>query len=646
MTMKIRIDFLCAGMFLTVFGGAFGQPTITRQPMDQSVSLGAIVTNQIIASGIAPLHYQWRLNEMELLSATNRGLVLNNVQLTTAGDYSVVVTNGSGSVTSRVAHLEVDSTFTKITTGSIVNDGGDSGACAWGDYDSDGYPDLFVTNLERHKNFLYHNNRDGTFTRITAGMIANDIQNWRGCAWADYDNDGNLDLIVTGVDDNDIQAFLYRNSGNGTFTRTTLGGIAPFGSASEGPSWADYDNDGLVDLFVARYGSDWLFHNDGNGVFRSMINNLAGAGTDDSYTAAWADYNKDGRPDLFVAVSSDPPRNRLYLNIGGGAFAKITSGSIVSDSAHSYTGTWADYDNDGYPDLFVANGGDLENNALYHNKGDGTFTKMTSDVVGSLVSDGSSNAGVWGDYDNDGYLDLFVSNFTRAILNNFQGAKNFLYHNNGNGSFSRILTGSLVNDVAVPGSCAWGDYDNDGFLDLFVANGGHTPQNNALYRNNGNSNGWIKVKLTGTVSNRSAIGAKVRAKATIGGKTFWQLREINTGPGWNGSPLEAHIGLGDATIVQTLRIEWPSGTVQEFHDLTTKQLLPVTEPSRLTAQMANSDVQLVLNGGRGFKYGIEASTDLKIWSQITSLTITNLNGTVAIEAAATQGQTFYRAVWR
>jgi hypothetical protein len=296
--------------------------------------------------------------------------------------------------------------------------------------------------------------------------------------------------------------------------------------------------------------------------------------------------------------------------------------------------------------LFLTNGNINENNFLYHNNGDGTFTHMTSNVVGSIASDpGGMDQAAWGDYDNDGYLDLFVTSTIGLDGSNPNG--NYLYHNNGDGSFTRILTGTPVEDVSNAVGCAWGDYDNDGFLDLFVANGGVVAsENNALYHNNGNANNWLKVKCVGTVSNRSAIGAKVRAKATIGGKTFWQLREINTGSGICQNALEAHFGLGYATNVETLRVEWPSGIVQEFPNVPAKRFLTITEPPRLLASIANDAPQLSLKGGRGFQYRVEASTDLAAWSFVSMLTITNLNGTAPVidASASASGRRFYRAI--
>jgi hypothetical protein len=169
---------------------------------------------------------------------------------------------------------------------------------------------------------------------------------------------------------------------------------------------------------------------------------------------------------------------------------------------------------------------------------------------------------------------------------------------------------------------------------------------NLLYRNNGNSNAWLKVKLVGTVSNRSAIGAKVRVHATIGGKTFWQLREINTGDGFCANALDPHFGLGDATQVDTLRIEWPSGTVQEFHNVAVKQTLTIIEPPRLLAATTNGVPQFSVKGGRGFHYDIQTSTDLAAWSSLGTVTITNLSGIVQIIDTNVMGagQRFYRAV--
>ena len=217
-----------------------------------------------------------------------------------------------------------------------------------------------------------------------------------------------------------------------------------------------------------------------------------------------------------------------------------------------------------------------------------------------------------------------------------------------------MSTGRRCSHFPGPGiytaACAWVDDDNDGFLDLFIVR--NTQHNslisNLLYHNNGNTNGWLKVKLIGAASNRSAIGAKVRVRATIGGKTFWQLREITTGGGWDVVPLVAHFGLGNATNVDVVRIEWPSGTVQELHDQAPKQILTVTEPPRLTAAWTNGLPQVSIHGGRGFSYDVQASGDFTNWSSVGAVTITNFNGWAQIvdTNASAASKRFYRAATR
>jgi hypothetical protein len=269
---------------------------------------------------------------------------------------------------------------------------------------------------------------------------------------------------------------------------------------------------------------------------------------------------------------------------------------------------------------------------FYRNNGNGTFTRITAaSVVNDIPSGIRSLACVWGDYDNDGFLDLFVSTCSPSAL-----VKQLLYHNNGDGTFTRVLTGSLVNDPGCSQAAIWGDYDNDGFLDLFVTHGalwarsqGGALLNNFLYRNNGNSNRWLTVRLIGTLSNRSAIGAKVRVRATIRGQSTWQLRQILAGESQaNQQPLDAHFGLGDATNIDLVRIEWPSGTVQELRDVAVNQFLTVTEPPRLSsAELSDGVFGFTLKGGRGLQYRIQSSSNLLDWMQAGSVTITNFAGT-------------------
>jgi hypothetical protein len=467
---------------------------------------------------------------------------------------------------SPLAALPVSAQFTAITNGPVVTDRGDSTGCAWGDFNNDGYLDLFVSNFGTPFNYLYRNDGNGSFTRITTGEIATDDTNSEGASWGDYDNDGNLDLFVAvGLGGNDL---LYHNNGDGSFTKIPSGPVVQSGGNSRGCAWGDYDNDGHLDLFVANEQgqNNFLFHNNGGGTFARITSGGVANDGGASYGCAWGDYDNDGFLDLFVANLNQ--NNFLYHNNRDGTFTRLMSGRIVSDGGASQGCAWGDYDNDGLLDLFVANRN--QKNFLYHNEGNGEFTAITNSAP---VNDtGYSWSPAWIDYDNDGFLDLFVANGPASG----PGQNNFLYRNNGDGTFGRVTSGPVVNDGAISDGCAWGDYNNDGFVDLFVAN--LNDQNNLLYRNDGNSNHWLTVRCVGRLSNRSGLGTKVRIKTAE--QSRWQMREISGGSGYGSQNAPyAYFGLGAATNIETVRIEWSSGTVQELHSVTPEQLLTVTEPA-------------------------------------------------------------------
>ena len=601
------------------------------QPQNRSVSVGASVTfNVSVDNGVEPLSYQWRRNEMALAGGTKSSLTLTNVQVAHAGSYTVVVVDGfNESVTSEPATLAVDSTFTKITVGPGSGSGKSYGA-AWGDYNNDGFIDLFVANVGADgsspaRQFLYHNNTNGTFALVTNGPVATVQSPGRGAAWGDYDNDGNLDLFLGNLD---APNKLFHNKGAGSFEENSAPSFVSDVISAPGMTWVDYDTDGYLDLFrTALFDSlQRLHHNNHDGTFTQIKQGafLTSPGT--YISSAWGDYNNDGRPDLFLpnVVEADALPNYLYQNDGSGKFTRVGA-RVLDGNFNSTAAVWGDYDNDGDLDLFVAcafnAGQESRPNLFYRNDGNGTFTSITSLPANDPEYEGGASHGCnWGDYDNDGWLDLFVANNV--------GQNDFLYHNNGNGTFTKITSGSLVNDAASSWAAAWGDYDNDGFLDLFVS----TPVGeNLLYRNNGNSNHWLKFRLIGTRSNRAAIGAKVRVRATINGQAFWQMREVPGGEGTMGqNSLHVHFGLGNATNADLVRIEWPSGTVQELTNVPAQQFLTVTEPGgepRLEATRENGKAQLTLTGKQGSRYAIETSTALPIWNSAgLTVTVTNQSG--------------------
>jgi len=623
------------------------------QDASLSGSLGGNVRLQFRYVGPPPASCQWQFNGKDIAGATRATLSITNAQLADVGDYSVVVANAAGSVTNHAPPLVVDPTFTKITTGPVVSDGGDAIGNAWGDYDNDGFVDLFVANGVYASmftggigvpgnSFLYHNNGDGTFARVNDGPLATMKAEADCAAFGDYDNDGFLDLLIAvGGVLGSYPSMLWHNNGDGAFTRITNSPIATTPSYAWSGSWVDYNNDGFLDAFVANSNgqNDLLFRNNGDGTFTRMTTNDVGSivnDRSDSDSAAWADYDNDGWADVFVAIdgSSFYTHNLLYRNLGNGTFERITSGIVVAEGGSSLGGAWGDYDNDGWPDLFVANdfGG---RSFLYHNLGNGSFEKVTTgpipaDSVG-LFDIFAIGIGCWGDYDNDGFLDLFVARSGTSLL----------YHNNGDGTFTSIKAGSIVNDRGSGGTASWQDYDSDGFLDLFVGNddGGRTK--NFLYHNNGNANAWLVIKPVGTTSNRSGIGAKVRVLATYAGKARWQLREIGSTESWKGPNLYGHFGLGNATNVMTLRIEWPSGTVQELHDVAPRQLLTVTEPPGLAMPRPG---ELQVTAWSNMTHRIEASTNLVQWMPLDTVTNQARTNLFTDPEAATLRYRFYRAV--
>lgn len=447
---------------------------------------------------------------------------------------------------------------------------GDNWASSWADYDGDGHVDLFVTTYNNSvSNQLFKNNGNGTFTKITTGSIATDKASSLASTWGDFDNDGDLDLFVA----NNIgyNSFLYRNNGNGTFDRITDSPAAEKLGYAHGASWVDYDNDGWLDLFVATFFStnfNFLFHNNGDGTFTRASGNPVVQEAASSVSGVWGDYDNDNRPDLFVA-NTNGENNSLYHNDGGGNFTKITTGDVVNDGGYSVGASWGDYDNDGWLDLFVANAAN-GNNFLYRNNGNGSFTKITD---GNIVSSGGhSHGSAWADYDNDGWLDLLVAND--------QEQNEGLYRNEGDGTFTPVSNAITQSGGSTFGA-SWADYDGDGDPDLWLNNRGN--EDPALFNNaRGQCQSSLRLKLVGTRSNRSAIGAKVLVKSGVYGDAFWQTREITaqSGGGIGGqNELKLLFGLGDALVADSVIIRWPSGYVQVLENMPEGVLHCITEPA-------------------------------------------------------------------
>jgi hypothetical protein len=491
--------------------------------------------------------------------------------------------------------------------------------CAFFDYDNDGWMDIYLVNSGKSdfftptvalRNALYRNNRDGTFSDVTekAGVSAGGFG--QGVAVGDYDRDGFADLYVTQYG----RSILFHNNGDGTFTDVTeKAGVAAPGWSSSAV-WFDYDNDGLLDLFVCQFVEfskeinkpcgvhddgqhhycipkiykpmpSWLFHNNGDGTFTDVSKR---SGIASSQGKAWgavaADLNNDGLMDLFV--SNDTAPNFIFLNSGRGKFTEVGTEAGVAYSANGKPRSGmgvdaADFDEDGWQDLFVANL-DREDFALYRNNHDGTFDDL---AVSTGIGKATRAMSGWGlkffDYDNDGSLDLFLANGNPDdLIKSLHGESAYeeplmLFHRNGR-SFEDVSaqSGPLFSMPISARGLAIGDFNNDGAVDVLISVNNGAPlllQNNAARQNH-----WLGIRLIGKKSNPDAIGAKISYQAG-------DLKRSRTKVG-GGSYLSSHdprvvLGLGKREKLDWLEVKWPlpGGTTQRFVSLPVDRYITIVE---------------------------------------------------------------------
>jgi hypothetical protein len=480
--------------------------------------------------------------------------------------------------------------FTDVTAAVGISGGAGSWAGVWGDYDRDGLLDLFtIGHLQPAtggKNQLWRAVAPGQFVDATAeaNMLSDKIDT-HGALWSDLDRDGDLDLLLLNesiTDKPQLYNELWRNNADGTFTEVgAAANVLALDHITRGLAAADFNRDGLLDIFgvvqdISRFPNtppnyspnNLLWRNDGNLQFTD-VGVAAGVAMPDAggkRTAAWADYDNDGWPDLIVM-----PDSSLYRNNGDGTFIDVTIAAGIVRSDQSQGASWADYDNDGDLDLFVTRGFNTPTSSLlYQNNGDGTFADVTESA--GIFNTTLARSAAWGDYDNDGLLDLYIVNFKNATT------PNRLYRNNGNGTFSDVTvdTGTAAQ---VPGGGAhggWVDYDDDGFLDLFITNGESTNTGPyVLLRNGGNSNDWLKLRPIGVASNPEAVGARARVQPDVGDLRYG----VNTGSAhWmSQSNLPMHFGMGTSSYSSSIEITWPSGLLQTLENIGNGQTVTVTE---------------------------------------------------------------------
>ncbi len=461
--------------------------------------------------------------------------------------------------------------FTSDTATAITSNAGDSRSVNWVNVNNDIWTDLMITNGPSggQNNFLYINT-NGVFSLVSNDPIVTDFSPSDGATWGDMDNDGDIDAFI--VNWYNVNNLMYENDGNGMFMQLTTGQPVNDQGYSETASWGDYDNDGLVDLYVTNSAGNlrnFLYRNLGNGTFQKITSGVMVTDQQVSRCVNWTDLDNDNDLDLFITNENNQNEN-IYRNDGAGSFTKITTGSIVNNNGNTMSASWGDIDNDGDLDCFLANEG--SNNTLFRNDGNMSFTKLVNDTVSKCG--GHSFSSAWSDIDNDGDIDLYVTNAFGLSLYN-----NYLFINDGNGNFMRVPDAS-VSGLHWSYGCAFGDYDNDGYEDLAVATCRYNniDRNDLLFRNSGFGNNFLSVKLIGFTSNKSAIGAKIRVHAMINGQSVWQMREISAQSSYCGqNDLRVTFGLGNAILADTIYIEWPSGLREYYTNQQAQQFYTFTE---------------------------------------------------------------------
>ena len=490
----------------------------------------------------------------------------------------------------------------------------------WIDYDQDGLMDLYLvqsTGTEWYKpsrplrSALYRNNGDGTFTDVTekAGVGAEGLYG-QGVAVGDYDNDGYPDLLVTGYG----RSILYHNNGDGTFTDVTAkAGVADAGNWSTSAGWFDYDKDGYLDLLICNYiqwspkNNLWcgehkpgyraychpdnyrgqrlkLYHNNHDGTFTD-VSDASGVSKPEAkgMGVVLADFNNDGWPDIFVANDTWP--NFLFLNNHDGTFRDVsfTSGVAASEDGKYEAGMGADaadIDGDGWLDIYVTHL-DFELNRLYRNNHDETFDDVTfSSGLGNKAIFLSGVSARMIDYDNDGWVDIFQAN--GSMLDNIQmyhtevtwEEPKLMFRNVGEGKFAKVSE-QLGADFMKPTAgrgLAVADFDNDGDLDIAISNSNTYPQ---LLRNDGgNVNHWLEVMLVGTKSNRDGRGAALKLISA----GFIEHRQAQGGMSYmSAQDPRIHFGLGQRKTIESLEITWPSGIVDRLANIPIDQIITVKE---------------------------------------------------------------------
>ncbi|OWK37772.1 CRTAC1 family protein [Fimbriiglobus ruber] len=521
---------------------------------------------------------------------------LLNIAHMTLGEYPAGVDPRYLVSLDRYTHSEFDiGRFRDVGHLVGVNRLNQAGGAIMDDFDGDGLLDLVVSCFDPTEPMAFYRNKgDGTFEdRTKEAGLSNQVGGGLYCVQADYNNDGRPDIYVCrGAWLNDVvRPSLLRNNGNGTFTDVTAeaGLLDPVNSISA--SWADYDNDGYLDLFVCvERGPCRLYRNRGTGTFEEVAVKAGVSGGPDGgwKGAAWVDFDNDGYPDLFV--NNLRSTAILYRNNRDGTFSNVTAAMGIDGPKEGFS-CWAwDFDNDGYLDIFatsynrtladvvkglIGQPHSRYPNKLYRNLGGKGFQDVTKEAGLDMVF--ATMGSNFGDFDNDGYLDFYLGTGD-PMLSTLVPKR--MFKNVGGKRFAEITGSSGTGHLQKGHAVACGDWDRNGTVDIFIEMGGAIngdKYHNILFQNPGQGNNWLSIKLVGKKTNRSAIGARIKVQ-TAGPEPLTVHRHVSSGSSFGANPLEQHVGLGKADRVAVLEVYWPtSGTTQVFRDVPVNRGIEVTE---------------------------------------------------------------------
>ena len=492
-----------------------------------------------------------------------------------------------------------------------------SGGAVADDFDNDGYIDLVVSSWDpRAPIRVFRNLASGMFQDRASEAGLDGFCGGLNLLQADYDNDGFTDILALRggwlAEKGQHPNSLFRNNGDGTFTDVTYGaGLADANHPTQTAAWADYDNDGDLDLYVGNESTDrhrapcQLFRNDGKGTFQDVANE-AGV-TNDRFTKAvvWGDFDGDRLPDIYVSNLQGP--NRLYHNNGDGTFTDRASELSLTEPHASFPAWFWDYDNDGHLDIYTSaygahtgtlakwytdsNVGHRDRCRLYRNNGQAGFTEVSRQC--GLTRPDATMGSNFGDLNNDGFLDFYLGTGSPMYEDLMPSV---MYLNQRGRTFKDISTAGGFGHLQKGHAVVFADFDGDGDSDVFEQMGGAFLGDaafDAFYENPGFGNHWISVQLVGVASNRSAIGARIRVEIREFGKSRAIYRHVNSGGSFGANPLRQSIGLGQADVIERLDVYWPCSNLrQSFHDVPLDCVIRIVEGEDRWQQLDRPAFQL------------------------------------------------------